>query len=587
MLKSWLISSGNFPGRLDKNEDHGRFHVRYDGELIKNNGEDRTGIGIDGFVLPREFCYEEYRRFKGEELVRRLYAEKGLKFIDHIKGIFTILLIDADRFYIFNDQHSIKKFFIYRKGEDFLIASDLSLIAAAVELEVNADRAALFCLMSRFIGGMTLFRDTDYSGPATFVRGDDSLKIGQYWLPDELLKRQEKDVSFQDLAKFWKGNIQHYVDYFRPASMTMTLTGGNDSRMILAALLSLGIKPNAFTFGDPGSLDAVVARKVAASRGLNYHNYFDENPSAGWFEAQGRRIVALGSSLLNIHRAHRLDAIEREMENNPANEMIFVGDMGGEYIHGFSYNDYIISKLFRLWKPGNKKYNLELIRAILAERHFNAEATDIENVCLLLENQPFIRNKGIHGNFHVEFYIDDSLHHTQDMNLYLRKLKYLVCPFMDIDFMEALFSSPYHMPLGKGEPVKNHVLEIWEPSLRLSITHALAPELSGIEYGKRGHYSAQEFFGSKLYLMLKRTWRYFINRNRVPTFSYRQWMVEFIARSIEGLSPQAACLFDSTRFKEALSRGEHGTTEGYWHDFSAAINIDFITKEYIKTDEKV
>lgn len=587
LLKRWLISRKSFPGRFERNEVHDGFSVHNDGDFVKRAKDGQLGIGIDGFVLPREFCYKEYRGFWGEELVRRLYEEKGFEFIDHIKGIFTILIIAADKFYIFNDRHSIRKFFIYRQGEDFLIASDLSLIAAAVDLEVDADRAALFCLMSRSIGGMTLFRDVDYSGPAAFVRWDGSLENGQYWLPDELLQRQEKDVSFQELAEFWKGNIQHYVEYLQPAAITMTLTGGKDSRMILAALLNLDIKPNAFTFGDPAALDSLVARKVAAKSALNYHNYFIENPSPEWFAAQGKRIAAIGSSLLNIHRAHRLDAIDHEMENNPANEMIFVGDMGGEYIHGFSYNDYILSKLFRLWKPGEKEFNLELIRAILGERHFNAGAADLENICLLLENQPFIRNKGKHGDFHVEFYVDDALHHTQDMNHYLQKIKYLVCPFMDIDFMEALFSSPYHMPLGDGEPGKNHVLEMWEPDLRLSITNALAPELSGIEYGKRGYYSAREFFGCKLFLMLKRIWRYFFKRNRVPTFPYRQWMAEFVARSIDGVSPRTARLFDSESFKGALSRGGHGTTEGYWHDFSAAINIDFIIKEYMKTNEKV
>jgi hypothetical protein len=581
-LRRWLISSRGFPGRFDRNESHGRFHVQYDGDLIKKMGDGQVGIGIDGFVLPRESCYEEYRRLRGEELVRRLYEEKGLKFIEHIKGIFSILLVEADKFFVFNDRHCIRKFFIYRRNGDFMVASDLSIVAAEIDLEVDPDRAAIFSLMSRPIGGMTLFRHVDFSGPATFVRGDASLEISAYWLPDELLKRREEDVSFHDLAMFWKRNIQHYIEYLQPAVVTMTLTGGKDSRMILAALLSLGIRPNTFTFGDPGSLDAVVARKVAVNQSLNYNNHFVASPSPDWFATQGKRITAMGGSLLNIHRAHRLDAIEREMENNPANEMIFVGDMGGEYIHGFSYNDYILSKLYRLWKPGEKAANITLIRAILDERHFKAGTADLENIWRMIENQPFMRHKGKQGNFHVEFYIDDALHHTQDMCLYLQKIKYLACPFMDIDFMEALFSSPYHMPLDDGEPGKNHVLEMWLPDLRLAITHALAPELSGIAYGKRGHYTAREFLGSKLILMLKRAWRYLFDRIGIPTFAYGRWMAEFVARGIDEMSPLTSRLFDRDGLRAALARGGHGATESYWHDFSASINVDSFVKEYME-----
>ena len=36
-----------------------------------------------------------------------------------------------------------------------------------------------------------------------------------------------------------------------------------------------------------------------------------------------------GNSLINIHRSHRLYAIEKEKTNNPKVEMIFGGFMGG------------------------------------------------------------------------------------------------------------------------------------------------------------------------------------------------------------------------------------------------------------------
>ena len=66
-----------------------------------------------------------------------------------------------------------------------------------------------------------------------------------------------------EFAEYWKSIIKQYTDYLKPKALSMTLTGGIDSRMILSAFLNLGIKPNAFTFGNPHSFDGVIAAKLA------------------------------------------------------------------------------------------------------------------------------------------------------------------------------------------------------------------------------------------------------------------------------------------------------------------------------------
>lgn len=581
-MKRWLISNMDVGIRLESSLRRGGFELQWQGGLARKSAESGLFVGIDGFVMPRSLCYDGYRHLEGLELVERLYEEKGAGFIDHVKGVFTILVADGRGFHLYNDRHSIRKFFLYRNGDRFLIASDLADIASEVGLEADAERAALFCLMTHFVAGTTLFHGVEASGPATAVHFDDTLRVENFWLPDALLNMDARNTSIAELADFWRQNVGRYVEYLNPSALTMTLTGGMDSRMILAALLSLGIRPNAFTFGDPRSLDAVTAGKVAASQNLNYHCHNVREPSADWFERRGREIIAIGGSLLNIHRALRLEAIEREMECHPGNEMILVGDMGGEYIQGVAYHDYIISKLFRLWQPGDENGNKELIRTILAERHFKAAAADLDEVLSILAGQPFMRHKGKNGHFHVEFYVDAALHHTQDVNLYLNKLPFVVCPFMDIDWLEAVFSSPFHMPLGDYVPDRGHVLENWRPNLRLGVTHLLAPQLSGIEYGKRGYYSAIEFLGSKPLLFAKRSYRYAFRRNTTPSFPYGAWIVEFARRSCDGLSSATRRLADLERYRHGLARPVHGREEGYWHDFTNLINIDYIIKEYVK-----
>lgn len=54
-----------------------------------------------------------------------------------------------------------------------------------------------------------------------------------------------------------------------PGRVNTALSGGFDSRLIVAGLLAAGLKPQLFVYGDPGSADAAIARTVAAARGLS------------------------------------------------------------------------------------------------------------------------------------------------------------------------------------------------------------------------------------------------------------------------------------------------------------------------------
>jgi len=581
-MLNWLISKKQIQTILENKIGFNGFYLYYNGDFVTKFDDPQIYIGIEGYILPREFCFEKYKHLQNNELILHLYIEYGLNFIKYIKGIFNILIVEEHGFYLFNDRHSIKKFFIYQNKEEFLISNNLSIISNIVALKVDTDNAALFCLMEHFIDGTTLFKFVTYSKPATKIKFVNSLKIDYYWLPDELLNLEIKNYSFMELAENWKTIVKQYIEYLKPKDITMTLTGGNDSRMILAALLNLGIKPNAFTFGNPESNDGVVAQKIAEKLNLNYNNHYVENPSANWFDKYANKIITLGNSLINIHRAHRLDAIEKEMQQNPSNEMIFIGHMGGEYVKGFAYADYITSKLFRLWNLEDDSLNKENIKRILLEKYFRYESIKLNDLnCRILE-QKFINCKGKYNNFFTQFYISGSVHHTQDMNLYLSKVKYLISPFTDIDFLTLFFSSKFSMLYKKNNTSKNQLERLLQPNFHINITHILAPELSNIEYAKKGYYTANELIHNKVIFFLKRSFRYYFKKEYPSNFPYGEWFTEFSSRSIEHFSQPIKSFTKYDKIKYDIINSFHKDNEGYWHSFTNLINLDLIFKEYSK-----
>lgn len=556
-------------------------------EIVFNeflSGNKSVQFIIDGYVLPRLEYYARYSNLKQLELIKNLYAKFGLDFIKYIKGVFNILIIDGEDFYIFNDRHSIKKFFIYRKNNQFLISNNLKIISDNTKLQLDKENAVLFCLMEHFIDGTTLFKNVTYSKPASKLFYSNSLQSGFYWYPDKLLNLEVREYSFDELAEKWKTIIKQHIDYLKPEAITMTLTGGNDSRMILSALLNLGIKPNTFTFGTSKSFDGVVATEVAKCADLNYHNYYVNNPASEWFEQYSNKIIEMGNSLINIHRAHRLDAIEKEMENNPANEMILGGFMGGGYVKGIIYDDYITAKLIRILKHNTREFS-DILKSLISEKSIRIETINISNILEKLEKQSFFTaDNKMNREFHYVYQVIGSTHDVQDTDIFNSKLKYTVNPFMDDDFLEILFSSKYSM-LNKNNSSKNQFKRVDQPRLHCEIMHRLAPELSEIKFAKKGYYTVNEFLGNRYVYLFKRFYRYKINRNNYPlNFPYHAWLKEFIEQKLFNNKSEVLEIFNIEKLNNSFMKSANHRNEGYWHLFTNPINLMKNVQYYIDGD---
>lgn len=553
------------------------FYINTDHYLIKSYPNKDLVIVVDGYVLPRMAAFDEYRHLEPALLIFELYQKYGKDFIRHVKGIFNIVVIDGDNYYIFNDRSGIRKFFYYSHRGNMMFTNHLESIADRYPLSISREHAALFGLMEHFIDGMTLFSEVDYSTPASRVIFSGSLEFDHYWHYFDLIESDTREYSFGDFSFFFRDNIANYIRYFNSGDITMTLTGGNDSRTILSALLNINGKPRAFTFGNPLCYDGVVAKKIAEKMELDYSCYFASEASAEWFQRMGAEIIPLGHSLINIHRAHRLDAIQKEKQRFPGVDMLLAGFMGGDYIKGMVYNDYITAKLVRLWEFTGEDLQ-DLLAQLLKERYFRAAKLDLDYIFSKLAAQPYFSRTGkIRREFSYIFSVVGAQHDAQDTNIFNAYVKYVVNIFMDIDFLELLFSSPYSMK-HKDNSSRNQLKRLMQPALHCHIIDTLAPALSDIEFSK--HYSPKEFLGNKLIYAAKRLYRYYFYKKFPAGFPYLTWFVPFVKQSLENPHPFINDLFDLKQAKQHLNNNPHRVNEGYWHPFTNMINLDMIIKYY-------
>ncbi len=567
----WYISKSTVNNNLSHNID---FRISKDVSL---------DIFIDGYILPRLAIYEEYKHLNNIDLILKLYEKYNLDFIKYVKGVFVIILKISDNYYVFNDTHSLKKFFIYTYGNEFVVSNCMKYITDNKSISFSHTNAVMYCLLEHFVDGRTMFSEVAYSKPATKleITSDGKLNTSYYWTPFQLISTEIKDMSFQDIADKWNSVIDAYVSYLKPKDLTLTLTGGNDSRMVLAGLLANKKLPNTFTFGNPLSHDGIIAKMIADKINLNYNNYFKDTPTAEWFKKCTNKIIRTGNSLINLHRAHRLDAIEREREINSNAEMIFGGFMGGDYTKGIIYDDYITARLLRLWKYSELN-PIDKIKNLKQSTLINAPDVDSSELLLIISNLPYFdqQYEDRQREFLYLFYVTGSVHDWQDSFIFSTQIKYIVNPFMDIDFLELLFSSKYSM-LFKNNADDYFLKKLFYPELAVNITNILAPNLSDIPYAKRGYYSNNDFLGNKILYTLKRLIRYKDKIRYPQNFPYTDWMKNYVKTELEDLHPSIGSIFSVNRLKEIFNSSEHLPTEGYWHKFTNPINLSLNLKEFI------
>lgn len=553
--------------------------------LERTNQDTVVSIYFDGYVIPRNEYYNQYKDYPKPELIRTLFLKFGKDFIHYVKGSFTIIIFLNDIFYIFSDIHSIKKYFIYRRGNEFCISNSLKHITNNYEITIDYENVAIFTLFSHFINGATIFKEVISAKPGQILTFDGYVLSEEfYWKPEYFLQnRKQKKVSIECFSKKWGNIISNYIEYFNPGGISATLTGGNDSRMVLAALLSLKRDFHAFSYGNPYSFDAVIAKKISQEVNLNYTNHYVSQPTSSWLEDHSERLIITGNSLINIHRAHRNDAVEREKNIFPDSEMIFTGLMGGEYLKEPSYDGIVIPALFeKLCNFRSKtdafsyiKNQLDSIGVITKTLSIN----EIYNRILqILDNRYGLSHK--EKKFIYTFYFYGCSHHTQDANVFGKYFKYVVNPFMDIDFLEML-SEYDKWYLNKKINITNR---FFHSELFVAVTDLLSPELSGIPYAKKGSYTAHDLLRNKRQYLIKRM-LYLVTRDREKypqNFPIGEWMSDFCNKYLKSISSEISDIFNIDFIMAQLEATKNITKEESWHMITNPLNIDLIYKYYGK-----
>lgn len=277
----------------------------------------------------------------GSSLCRR-YEVQGPGFVAGLNGLFAGLLIDRanGRALLFNDRYGSERLYAFEKhGATYFASEAKALLAVLPELRAFDDTGvAQFLAFGSTIGGQTLFRGLrlipggslwQWAPPAQLQRN-------RYFTPRqwEALAPLTQDEFETRFDESFVGLLPHYLRADQPVGLS--LTGGLDTRMILACLPHDQAPTVAYTYAAEGSdalLDLRIARRLAALRGVPHHALRVDRHFLEDFGHQLDRTVHVTDGCAGVLGAHELYLSKQARQLAPVR---LTGNFGSELLRSMS-----------------------------------------------------------------------------------------------------------------------------------------------------------------------------------------------------------------------------------------------------------
>jgi asparagine synthase (glutamine-hydrolysing) len=200
-----------------------------------------------------------------------VYEEAGYAFLEKLNGWFSGVLVDLreQKFILFNDRYGVNRIYYHEDASGFYFSSEakalLKILPGTRQLDLRSLGELLSC--DAVLQNRSLFSGISLLPPGSawvFSRGE-PVKKKTYFKQDAWESQPEFSESefYEKLKETWARVLPKY--FTGKESIGLSLTGGVDSRMILAwAPRSPGTLP-CYTWGGAyrDCADVKIARRVA------------------------------------------------------------------------------------------------------------------------------------------------------------------------------------------------------------------------------------------------------------------------------------------------------------------------------------
>lgn len=416
----------------------------------------------DVVVLIHGNCYSRIesseagsaRRLLPTEIADR-YRRKGSAMMRDLKGSFVVIILDNVRksVHVFTDPLNIRTVYYASREGNLLVSTSLTAIAnylSQAGASVKPDRRAILdlYLFDFTLDDHTLLKDVTELGPGSQLSvSEGKLTVTKWFDPFKEFNLRGRTLNRKDGADLVRDVLSNNVQLYNegPEKTAVALTGGFDSRSILALLKGTIPAYTFFSYGLRKSWDVKIPQLIADRMQLNYVPIFLEDEYQSEFPTYSNLAVMLSDGAAEFSHANIPYVYSNFLRDKSS---ILTGLFGSELIktpssRGLFLDTNSIALLTSKDPAGSMRTIFSQMDEAGIELPFSDKDTR-EEVVEMVQRHPYITNDlpdnekffyyllmvGVRKYFRKETKIQrfwkDNLH-----------------PFFDIEFVGKLLETPF------------------------------------------------------------------------------------------------------------------------------------------------
>jgi asparagine synthase (glutamine-hydrolysing) len=269
----------------------------------------------------------------GARDLERLLENDGQLLVD-TDGLFVLAQYNPAerRLVLANDRMGYRPLYYLDTPHWFAYASEVKALLPLLDRLPRVDEVALrqFIGFGHLLGDRTWWESIRVLPAAShWTVGGRSSARRTYWGFDDIAPEPASDAEvLEQLSTLWSESVRTRS---RGGMMPLLLSGGLDSRLLLAELSEQGREVVAFTFGSSDCSDIALARECARLAGCGHRAHYMD--SENWWQGREEAIWQIDglANALDLHSAGVLRDFRMGARYSPQN---IAGDLlfGGSYL---------------------------------------------------------------------------------------------------------------------------------------------------------------------------------------------------------------------------------------------------------------
>jgi hypothetical protein len=377
-------------------------------------------IGIGTFV---------YRDAIGTRALKFIYEDWSQfpHILSNIKGHFNLVTYVNGKLTVITDKASMYHSYYAFHGDMLYISSSFLSVAESIpHLTLSRQEGLEFICTSNWYGNSTVFQEIRPLPGGMLVNVERGLKMTPYFT----LLFEGKPLTVDQSYRFIGEQLSWLLK--NPPRISVDLTGGHDTRLIVAALKSLSVNFRCYINTEPGKPDVAIARRIAERENMILDVYNDIPPVSKeeteeykdrvrkmFFLFDGCRSAFAAAAELNIHKylAERADI----RISGHGTELTRNYDWQKGYT-GLSWNNFFDNIFTVPVLPDMREYKENLLAKITAVTPIGDKLTflDINKI----------------------YYLTRCMYWAGTRITMANQYYYLYLPFEDISLVQFLFAMP-------------------------------------------------------------------------------------------------------------------------------------------------